>query len=89
MDKFDFLGLSKIQQNWAFIFWLGVGLIPYHIKVSNTNNSSDSATYKHVNVRALFWSLTISKTSWQLKLPLIYKLRSTMWAIVNQWGGNK
>jgi len=55
-----------MQINWL---WLAVGLLPYSIKRHQLKDE------QRVQVRALFWILTIHRkprqSSWELSLPLI------------------
>ena len=64
--------------------WLILGIMPY--EMSRVHLQSGKRRFV---VRALFWSIMITTrrsglVDWKLCIPLIEKLRQTVWAVVMQ-----
>ena len=66
--------------------WLIVGLIPYYINKQPTRNGWI------LQVRALFWSLEVHRQQGRnrltLRVPLIERLRSAVWAAIQHLRGD-
>lgn len=53
-----------------------IGCIPYFVKKQHIRG-------KHVvEIRALFWSVQHTDRQWIIYVPLIERLRSTIWAVI-------
>ena len=65
--------------------WLVLGFIPYHVEKKCLYGGR-----RLLVVRALFWSLTVRSTpqrrrrTWELRVPLIERLRDTIWAALDR-----
>lgn len=77
------------MNEWEIWIWLVVGLVPYHVKKAYLSGGKST-----LEVRALFWSLRMlrrrsGRTDWSVRIPLVERLRETIWAVVAQFRGDE
>lgn len=60
----------------ATVICIVVGFIPYLVKRQRAKGG-------HVlEVRALFWSVQYTSRQWTIRVPLIERLRNTIWTVI-------
>ena len=64
--------------------WFVAGFIPYHIERETETNGR-----RVLRITALFWSFLAhshcdKRRQWIVRIPLIERLRSVVWAIITQ-----